>query len=144
MIVSYILSGLALLAAVANIILLCVWKKRDEARWTAALQYIDNVCEGTLTEVEEMLDERIAELKKEYEAMAENAVGAAFGQCTHSIANVAAEVEKLKAGAMPDYEAAVAAANAVNDFNAGLAAIMNFDPIEVARARRQGDNREAI
>lgn len=144
MIVSYILSGLALLAAVANIILLCVKKKREDARWTAALQYIDNVCDGTLAEVEEMLNERIAELKKEYEAMAERAVGAAFGQCSHSIANVAAEVEKLKAGTMPDYEAAVAAAKAVNDFNSGISSILNFDPIAVAKSRRQGDNKEAM
>lgn len=144
MIVTYILSSLALLAAGANIILLCVKKKREEARWTAALQYIDNVCEGTLAEVEEMLDERIAELKKEYEAMADQAVSAAFGQCTHSIVNVAAEVEKLKAGTMPDYEAAVAAANAVNEFNSGITSILNFDPIAIARARRQGSDKEAI
>ena len=140
MIVSYILSGLALLAAVANIILLCVKKKRDEARWTALLQYIDNVCNGTMEAAEETIKECCAEMSKEQEEK----VRGLLGVIERRLGEVVAEVEKLKAGTVPDYEAAVAAANAVNEFNAGISSILNFDPIAVARARRQGDNKEAM
>lgn len=143
MIVSYILSGLALLAAVANIILLCVKKKRDEARWTALLQYIDNVCNGTLSAAEETIEEAFSEAKAEHGKEREDYLR--FANITDSrIAELVEEVAKLKAGTVPDYEVAKAAANAVNDFNAGLSAIMNFDPIAVARSRRQGDSKEAI
>ena len=142
MIVCIILSSLALLAAVANIILLCVRKKRDEARWTAMLQYIDNVCNGTLTAAEETIEEAFGEAKAERGKEREDYLR--FMSVTDArFAEIVAEVEKLKAGTVPDYEAAKAAANAVNDFNAGLSAIMNFDPIAVARARRVGGDKEA-
>ena len=143
MIVSYILSGLALLAAVANIILLCVKKKRDEARWTALLQYIDNVCSGAMESAEESINEVCAEAEAGY-MLRFNSVNAEMSKLIINLAEIKAEIEKLKAGTVPDYEAAKAAANAVNDFNAGLSAIMNFDPIAVARSRRQGDSKEAI
>lgn len=45
-------------------------------------------------------------------------------------------VEKLEGGMVPDYEAALEAARAVNDFNTGLSAIMNFDPMEEAKKAR--------
>ena len=140
MIVSYILSGLALLAAGANIILLCVKKKRDEARWTALLQYIDNVCNGTMEAAEETIKECCGELSKEQE----DKLRTAYANIERRFAEIIDELVKLKAGTVPDYEAAVAAANAVNEFNAGISSILNFDPIAVARARRQGDNKEAM
>ena len=45
-------------------------------------------------------------------------------------------VERLEKGAVPDYEEALAAAKAVDDFNRGLANIMNFDPHEALQRDR--------
>lgn len=49
-----------------------------------------------------------------------------------------ARVESLEHGVVPDFEEAKKAAEAVNDFNKGLSAIMNFDPMaEAKRARNE-------
>lgn len=50
------------------------------------------------------------------------------------------QIEELKAGAVPDYEQAKAAARAVNDFNAGISGILGFDPYAVISKRRDGGN----
>lgn len=47
------------------------------------------------------------------------------------------DVEKLKKGVIPDYEEACAAVRSVNDFNRGLSAIMNFDPMAAAKRMRE-------
>ena len=39
----------------------------------------------------------------------------------------------------PDYEAALSAAKAVNDFNMGISGILSFDPIAAARKQRLGN-----
>ena len=46
-------------------------------------------------------------------------------------------IQALEDGVMPDYEKAKAAANAVNDFNAGISGILGFDPLDALRAQRQ-------
>ena len=147
MIFCYIISSLALLAAVANIILFCVEKKRTADRFKAMLEYIDNICEGTLAEAEcfmkEYVEANSEKLGSDFLVRA-NSINAQIGAINICVAELRDEIEKLKAGTVPDYEAAKAAANAVNDFNAGLSAIMNFDPIAVARSRRQGGEREAV
>lgn len=53
-----------------------------------------------------------------------------------TFADLLKRVEKLESGMVPDYEAALEAARAVNDFNTGLSAIMNFDPMETAKKAR--------
>ena len=53
------------------------------------------------------------------------------------------EIKNLKSGTIPDYEKALSAAKAVNDFNAGISAIMNYDPIAAVRAQRQSVDKEA-
>lgn len=47
----------------------------------------------------------------------------------------------LEGGVVPDYEGAKAAVKAVNDFTAGLANIMGYDPMAAARKAR-GANAE--
>lgn len=49
-------------------------------------------------------------------------------------------IRKLEEGVVPDYEKAKEAARAVDDFNAGLSAIMNFDPMAAARKSRNEKN----
>ena len=47
-------------------------------------------------------------------------------------------VSNLEQGIVPDFEEAKAAAKAVNDFNAGISAIMGYDPMEARRKVREG------
>lgn len=49
-----------------------------------------------------------------------------------------ASVSNLEQGIVPDFEEAKAAAKAVNDFNAGISAIMGYDPMEARRKMREG------
>jgi hypothetical protein len=114
------------------------------------LEYIDNMCEGTLDEAmfqnKEHKDymSEIFDAQKNEMTLFKNSVSAELGLVKMTCCGINDEVEKLKAGVVPDYEAAKVAANAVNDFNAGLSSILNFDPIAVAKSRRQGDSKEVI
>lgn len=47
------------------------------------------------------------------------------------------DLDELKSGSSPDYEEAVAAAKAVNDFNRGLSSILGYDPAQALKASRQ-------
>lgn len=137
-IVCIVLSSLALLAAVVNITLILVDKKREPMRRQALLDYIDNVADGTLEEAEEYVNQRFAkasEARKEENAALTHEIDKRFERQQ-------AEIQKLKAGAEPDYQQAMAAAKAVNDFNSSIISIMNFDPIEVARRNRNNGAQE--
>lgn len=46
-------------------------------------------------------------------------------------------VSRLESGMVPDFEAAKAAVKSVNDFNSGLSAILNFDPMAAAKQRSE-------
>ena len=148
MIVCMILSGLALLAAVANIILFSVEKKRNERRYKAMLDYIGNKCDATLNAAAEYVKEFTSEFfdkEKEYFKTENNEFFVEFSKSMRErFEQQQRDIDSLKNGACPDYEKALAAANAVNDFNAGISAIMNFDPIAAARARRQSGDKEVI
>lgn len=48
-------------------------------------------------------------------------------------------VSKLEQGVVPDYAAAKAAANAVNDFNKGISNILGFDPVAALQAQRKNE-----
>ena len=48
----------------------------------------------------------------------------------------------LKNGGSPDYNKALEAAKAVNDFNASIVSIMNFDPVEAVRRKRNNGTKE--
>ena len=48
-------------------------------------------------------------------------------------------VVALEKGVMPDYEKAKEAANAVNNFNAGITGILGFDPYTALQAQRDKD-----
>ena len=47
-------------------------------------------------------------------------------------------VEKLEKGIVPDYNEALRAASAVNDFNAGIANILNYNQLDEMRKARDG------
>jgi hypothetical protein len=50
---------------------------------------------------------------------------------------MAYDIKQLKDGIVPDYKEALAAKNSVDEFNRGLSAILNFDPMEAARKARE-------
>lgn len=114
----YILSGLALLAAVVNFILLMREKKRSDKRNTAVLQYVDNRADGFYNKVS-------VQIKNEREAVNDR------------FEKVRREIENLNSGIVPDYNEALAAKEAVDDFNKGLSAIMGFDPIAAVKKSRE-------
>lgn len=65
----------------------------------------------------------------------------AFGAGVEALAHdLGARVEALEHGVVPDFEEAKKAAEAVNDFNKGLSAIMNFDPMAEAKRARNEEN----
>lgn len=53
-----------------------------------------------------------------------------------SINGLVDRVSRLETGMVPDFEAAKAAVKSVNDFNSGLSAILNFDPMAAAKQQR--------
>lgn len=136
-----ILSSFALLAAAVNITLYLVDKKRDPERRQALLDYIDNITYGVQTASEELISENnkaFSELLKEY--IKENS---AFIEHTEKWLNEhSKEIEILKSGGSPDYNKALEAAKAVNDFNASIVSIMNFDPVEAVRRKRNNGTKE--
>ena len=114
MIIAIILSSLALLAATAGLILTIRERKRSQKRNAALLRYIERTARDTLAKATESAE----------------ALGKRCGD----------RIEALEKGVVPDFEKAKAAANAVNDFNAGITSIMGFDPYEALRAQRDGNS----
>ena len=94
-----ILSSLALLAAMFDLILVLDERKRSQKRNAALTQHVD----AAVQESEKRLADR---------------------------------VESLEKGIVPDFEKAKEAANAVNDFNAGITGILGYDPYSALQAQR--------
>ena len=118
-IVTMILSGLALLAASVCLILLIQEKKRNQKRNTAALQYADAAAQKVLVLA-----------KNEANAAAE----AAYKNACEKFEKRVSDLEK---GISPDYNEALAAKQAVDDFNMGISAILNFDPMAAVKKSRE-------
>lgn len=133
-----IISSLALLAAVTVIILFAVDKKRDQLRNQALLNYVSNVVEGAQEETEDFLRDLISKKTKEFNTEYSTLITG----IDERFNKIVLEVANLKNGSDPDYEKALAAAKAVNDFNSSIISIMNFDPIETARKKRANGSKE--
>ena len=116
--ITMIMSGLALLAATVCLTITLREKKRNEKRNAAALQYVDNRCDGNFNE----MNQRDAE----YRTFLEDRLHDIF-----------VDLKQLKDGIVPDYQEALAAKNSVDEFNRGLSAIMGYDPMAVARKARE-------
>lgn len=105
-----LLGSLALLAATANIFLTIRERKRREKRNAALMQYIDVTADKLIA--------RIAETECLLEAQDKR-------------------LRELESGTVANYEKAKEAANALNDFNAGISGILGFDPMEALRKQRE-------
>jgi hypothetical protein len=116
-IVTMILSGLALLAASVCLILLIQEKKRNQKRNTALVNLIDNYFTRSMTTLE--------------------GVRGCVVMFNTTVTEMNSRVKNLEKGISPDYNEALAAKQAVDDFNVGLSAILNFDPMAAMKKSRE-------
>lgn len=116
-----ILSSLALLAVIANTVLMIRERKRNQKRNTAQMNYVDESIRP-IGEQFGKLDARIKGL--------ESGVVPGFDE----------RIKKLENGIVPDFEKAKEAANAVNEFNTGITGILGYDPYSALRRAREDGN----
>ena len=109
-IISLILSGLALLAAIVSLVLTIKEKKRSQKRNATLTDYVYKECEAM-------------SIKSKNQG--------------EVLASALERIQKLESGITPDYEQAKAAVNAVNDFNRGISNILGFDPMDAVKKRRE-------
>lgn len=155
-----ILSGLALLAATISLIFTFTEKKRNQKRNAAVMQYISRI-EGQIEAAQKVAQgclDKLSELEEEGTKLREKCgeewdrleridkdtrnLGQRAQVLSDSIHDLCEKVGALENGICPDYEAAKEAAKAVDDFNSGLSAILNFDPLGEARRKRENPMRE--
>lgn len=60
----------------------------------------------------------------------------ADASANNAVSELGKRVTDLENGVIPNFEKAKAAANAINDFNAGISGILGFDPHEMLRKQR--------
>ena len=111
--IAIIISGLALLAASVCLILLVQETKRNQKRNAAMLQLIETECKKVGKEDYEQrqkIHERVQKLRD--------------------------DVDNLMKGIVPDYNEAVEAKNAVDNFSRDIANLLNFDPLAAAKDAR--------
>lgn len=119
MIITIIMSALALCAAVASFISVGQSKKQIGALRSRQDEENRNLSQwkGRHTDAHAQQNEHLAETLRE----------------------IGRRVKSLEDGMCPDYEKAKAAAEAVNSFNDGLSNILGYDPIEAAKKQRQDE-----
>jgi hypothetical protein len=138
-----IVSCLALLTAVANIILFFVEKKRVNKRHSVTVDFITTECEAVSKAAAMYAEEYTGKKIEESTRLIMEDVDSVGRKIARRFERNEEEIKNLKSGTIPDYETALSAAKAVNDFNAGISAIMNYDPIAAVRAQRQSVDKEA-
>lgn len=117
--ISIILSGLALLAAIVNLILLVQEKKRSRKRNAATLHLLKS------------LEEECSAVKDKNEEICES-----ISAYDEEFPGIRKNVQDLMQGVVPDYNEAVKAKDAVDSFSRDIATLLNFDPLEEARKAR--------
>lgn len=116
-IIAIILSSLALLAAIADLGMTIRERKRSKERSAALLQYIDEKTKG----IDAQTDQKLLAFAKGF---------------SEDLTKAEQRISALESGIIPDFEKAKAAADAVNDFNAGISGILGFDPHEALKKQR--------
>ena len=120
MIATFVLSGLALLAACASIFMAKRNEKRSKERNAALVRYAGDLDTYCRQYAKRKSEELASELRGEIDLLK-------------------GKVDSLASGIVPDYEQAKAAANAVNDFSKGISNILGFDPMEALKKQREQD-----
>lgn len=136
LIIANIMSGLALLAATVCLILLIQEKKRNQKRNTA-------LCDLLRAE----FDQVIAYIG-EFKVNSRNDFAETFGKLDgialkldQIVLAFGKRIDDLEKGISPDYNEAVAAKKAVDEFNQGLSGILGFDPVVAARRQREKNHK---
>ena len=156
--IALIISGLALLAASGCLYLLGKEKKRNEKQKTDVCNYADACLQEAKSYALKLVNDALLEISGRFTteelgiqaAVDEKISEAVFiiqnrlmEEITEAVGGVSNRVEKLEKGIVPDYEKAMAAADAVNSFNQGITNILGFDPkealIEQRNRERTGD-----
>lgn len=140
--ITTILSGLALLVVIADLILTVREKKRGEERNAAFEAWKDSARDTIL----HYIDSEIECVTNKHDVFAEKAE-TAMKELRDRVVEKEAFEEKISAiqkrlhdlehGIVPDYAEALAAKNSVDEFNKGLSAIMGFDPIAAYRKQAE-------
>lgn len=128
MIIAIVLSSLALLAATLCLLLLWQAEKCRTKQKAALVKHT----EDAVRLFADQLYRRCAELEGQ---LAETQ--GVLSVAEETVALLQGKVSALESGTVPDFEKAKEAANAVNDFNAGISGILGFDPMEVIRKQRE-------
>lgn len=115
--IGIILSSFAL-ATAAGCLALALWERKRSRELRAALT---SFCRQS----PKIIAERFKKLDKEWGGAVEA---------------LEARIKALEDGTVPDYEKAREAAKAVDEFHQGLANILNYDPYELAKKNREGED----
>ena len=147
MIVAIVLSSLALLAAAVCLLLLCREEKRRTKQRAALMKYTEDSVRLSADQLYRRcaeLEGHLAEAQEKIEALENSIVEKNSEVRTELGMYIDLHLKKmeerlvaLESGTVPDFEKAKEAANAVNDFNAGISGILGFDPMAVIRKQRE-------
>lgn len=139
----FIISCLALLAAVTAIVMVFVNKKDSGRKHKVLMDLIGTSCQTAADGAVEVADDHIHEAMKQSRDDWQAAIDT-LSELIHSgFENYNGKIKNLESGLCPDYEKSLEAAKAVNDFSAGITAILGFDPVQSARSRRMNGGKEA-
>jgi len=145
-IITMILSGLALLAAILCLILILQEKKRNQKRNTALTDFIHTEIFVAEKSILAKINEWRKDIEVEQTKNLEHAKGimdilqplsTVLNSVACAVSDYRDRIENLEKGIVPDYEEALAAKDAVDNFNRGLSSILGFDPLEAAKKSRQ-------
>lgn len=126
-VLSVIMSGLALLAAMASLALWIWERKRSQKQRATMIRLISSETKAAVkyTDIEVKKVHAKADcIRKDLDSM------------ISSMAETEKNVKDLMQGVVPDYEEAVKARDAVSSFSRDIAAILNFDPLQAAKETR--------
>lgn len=130
--IAIIFSGLALLAAIVCLILLIQEKKRNQKRNTA----LCNLLRAEFDQVIACIGEFKVCSRNDFAATFEKLDGITL-KLDQFVLDFSKRIGDLEKGISPDYNEALAAKQAVDDFNMGISAILNFDPMAAVKKSRE-------
>ena len=141
-IITMILSGLALLAAILCLILILQEKKRNQKRNAALTDLLRAESDSVIAYVGQCRRDSKTEQAENFEHIKGivdilQTLAPAMNAVVPVVADFKGRIENLEKGIVPDYNEALKAKESVDLFNEGLTGILGFDPLEIARKARQ-------
>lgn len=111
--------------------------KANEKSRAAMVQYADQIGKTAAAETEKQTKTLNARIDKVGSLL--NKINAKAQEAKEAAGKNAAHIDELEKGLVPDFEMARKAVDEVNNFNAGIAGILGFDPLQTVKKRRQED-----